>query len=115
MCSSYVSHNINVLVYLLLLIVSLVHDYPPSSTNSPFCQISVFEIAGDLKEPSKAIPKGTLSAAMVAMATYIVLSFMCSATVDRYVLYTITLLLTYLLQVTCSLTIHLLTLICILR
>jgi len=43
-------------------------------------------MSGDLKEPSNAIPKGTISATVTSLFTYLCLSIMCSATADRNLL-----------------------------
>lgn len=43
-------------------------------------------MSGDLKDPKKAIPAGTISAILVGLVTYVGLAYYFSATVDRAVL-----------------------------
>ncbi|XP_053954951.1 bumetanide-sensitive sodium-(potassium)-chloride cotransporter isoform X2 [Anastrepha ludens] len=40
-------------------------------------------ISGDLKDPQKSIPKGTLLAILISTATYLLMVFICGATVAR--------------------------------
>jgi len=39
--------------------------------------------AGELKQPSKAIPKGTLTATMFTLASYLIETLLIASTADR--------------------------------